>query len=119
MCFWASAHNSVIRASKPPGSSCVPRRFHPAVEHAEVDHGLQLLGDDRCHWIYLNLRGRHGQQCWVVQHAGVRYQGITESNIYLEGNASVSRPRQKSDTNALVFLILFDLLGADGLNREI
>ena len=70
---------------------------------------FQLFGNDAVHRIRLNPRCGHREQGRIIKQIGLN--GIAETYVYLDWYSDVLKVSEEFDTDALILLLLPDLLG--------
>ena len=85
--------------------------LHPAVDHAELDGSLELLGNHRLHGVHPQLWGRHTDEHWILAVFGRRRDRVAEADVYLERNDGLIQRGGECGPDAPVVVVLADLFG--------
>ena len=92
--------------------------LEPRVQHAELDHRVQLLRDHRLGFVRAQLGRRHLERDWKLVKLGIGHDRVTEADVDLHSHARSSEFRLQLDSDAVVDRLFPDRLSPNAFRFE-
>lgn len=110
--------HSAIEIKLPRQEPDVEEILHAAVQDAQLDHGLELLGDHALSAVAAKLRCREAEDRGIFHKLSRRDHHVAEADVKLHGNARGVQPSPKPDPYPFIVSILGDSLSPDASRVE-